>query len=130
MLTKESSVPAKVVRSLLALCCKERLSEESGPIMKIPETHEFEATGWIVHRWRYKNGEDVTVLQREPFRISWFATRLVTYVPVKHQWDHSGHVPIPLNNIQLRPQAPGWRFGPTRGYNALRVGSTAKIPFP
>ena len=49
-------------------------------MIKIPETHEFEAAGWIVHRWRYKNDEDVTVLQRESFRISWFATKLVTYV--------------------------------------------------
>ena len=48
-------------------------------MIKILETHEFEAAGWAVHRWRYSNGEEVTVLQREPFRFSWFATRLVTY---------------------------------------------------
>ena len=49
-------------------------------MMKVPERDEFEAAGWTVHRWRYKNDKEVTVLQREPFRISWFATRLVTYV--------------------------------------------------
>lgn len=49
-------------------------------MLNIPETHEFEAADWIVHRWQYKNGEEVMVLQREPFRISWFATQLVTYV--------------------------------------------------
>ena len=49
-------------------------------MVNIPETQEFEAAGWIVHCWRYKNGEEIVVLQREPFRLSWIATQLVTYV--------------------------------------------------
>ena len=49
-------------------------------MIKIPEADEFEEAGWIVHRWQYKNGKEVIVLQREPFRISWIATQLVTYV--------------------------------------------------
>ena len=49
-------------------------------MIKIPEKHEFETAGWIVHRWCYKNSKEITVLQREPFRFSWIATQLVTYV--------------------------------------------------
>jgi len=47
---------------------------------EIPEADKFEAAGWIVHRWQYPNDTEVMVLQREPFRVSWIATQLVTYV--------------------------------------------------
>ena len=47
-------------------------------MLMIPE-REYGERGWIVHRWNYKNDE-ITVLQREPFRLSWFATQLVTFV--------------------------------------------------
>lgn len=40
---------------------------------------QLEASGWMVHDWRHA-GQDVTVLHREPFRLRWFATQLVTYV--------------------------------------------------
>lgn len=39
----------------------------------------FESKGWSVHSWPYAD-QNVTVLQREPFRLTWFATKLVTFV--------------------------------------------------
>jgi len=44
----------------------------------------FESRGWQVHTWPYAD-QEVTVLQREPFRISWCATQLVTFVYVIHR---------------------------------------------
>ena len=41
--------------------------------------HELTLDGWQRYGWRFRN-QDVTVLQTEPFRWSWFATKLVTYV--------------------------------------------------
>ena len=49
-------------------------------MIRIPDSSVFESAGWVVHPWRDMKGQDVTVLHREPFRVSWFATRLVTYV--------------------------------------------------
>ena len=49
-------------------------------MISVPNTRILEAAGWLVHPWRDAEGRDVTVLHREPFRISWWATRLVTYV--------------------------------------------------
>jgi hypothetical protein len=40
---------------------------------------DLEADGWAVESWHYR-GQDVTVLHREPFRLHWFATQLVTFV--------------------------------------------------
>ena len=40
---------------------------------------EFESQGWWVHTWN-NAGQEVTVLQAEPFRMEWVATQLVTYV--------------------------------------------------
>ncbi|MCZ6834855.1 MAG: hypothetical protein O7G85_03700 [Planctomycetota bacterium] len=40
---------------------------------------KFESMGWTVHTWAHA-GQDVTVLQREPFRLKWFATQLVTFI--------------------------------------------------
>ena len=39
----------------------------------------FESKGWSVHSWPYAN-QDAVVLHREPFRLAWFATQLVTFV--------------------------------------------------
>lgn len=50
----------------------------------------FEARGWRVHTWARDGREDL-VLQREPFRLRWFATQLVTFVYVARRapgsWD-------------------------------------------
>ncbi len=40
---------------------------------------EFNMAHWWVHSWSL-NGDPVTVLHREPFRLKWFATQLVTFV--------------------------------------------------
>ncbi len=45
---------------------------------------DFESQGWTVHAWNYAN-QHVTVLQREPFRMKWIATKLVTYVFLIHR---------------------------------------------
>lgn len=39
----------------------------------------FESKGWLVHSWAYGD-QNVTVLHREPFRLAWFATQLITFV--------------------------------------------------
>jgi hypothetical protein len=39
----------------------------------------FESAGWTVHSWP-QSDQNVTVLHREPFRLSWLATQLVTYI--------------------------------------------------
>jgi hypothetical protein len=43
------------------------------------QSANFESKGWLVHSWPYAN-QKVTVLQREPFRLTWLATQLVTFV--------------------------------------------------
>jgi hypothetical protein len=45
----------------------------------VNERSQFEALGWMVHDWRHA-GQEITVLHREPFRLQWCATQLVTYV--------------------------------------------------
>ena len=45
--------------------------------------NELNLDGWQRHDWEFHN-QIVTVLQREPFRWSWFATKLVTCVFVIH----------------------------------------------
>jgi len=49
----------------------------------VSEVHRetFESMGWRIHSWPYA-GRTVTVLHREPFRLSWIATQLVTFVYV------------------------------------------------
>ena len=44
------------------------------------QTEHFQSKGWSVHSWQSMTGSNATVLQREPFRLSWFATQLVTFV--------------------------------------------------
>ncbi len=41
--------------------------------------NDLHLAGWEQHAWRFQN-QDVTVFHREPFRLSWVATKLVTYV--------------------------------------------------
>jgi len=45
------------------------------------QSANFASRGWSVHSWPYAD-QNVTVLQREPFRFTWFATKLVTFVYV------------------------------------------------
>ncbi len=42
-------------------------------------TTQFRNKGWQVHSWNYAD-QEVQVLHQEPFRLSWVATQLVTYV--------------------------------------------------
>ncbi|MCA9005687.1 MAG: hypothetical protein KDA70_10490 [Planctomycetaceae bacterium] len=42
-------------------------------------TTVFRNKGWQVHSWNYAD-QEVQVLHQEPFRLTWFATQLVTYV--------------------------------------------------
>jgi hypothetical protein len=48
-------------------------------------THElpdqaFETAGYWVHHWAGLGENDIRVLHKEPFRFTWLATRLVTFV--------------------------------------------------
>jgi hypothetical protein len=45
-----------------------------------PSGLPFERAGYQIHHWAGPGGGDVLVLQKEPFRFSWLATRLVTFV--------------------------------------------------
>ena len=46
--------------------------------------HELKLDRWQRHDWQLRH-QNVTVLHSEPFRWSWFATTLVTYVFVIHE---------------------------------------------
>ena len=39
----------------------------------------FRSADWWIHSWTF-NGTPVRILHREPFRLTWVATQLVTYV--------------------------------------------------
>jgi hypothetical protein len=40
----------------------------------------FKSAGYQVHHWAGLGESSITVLQKEPFRLSWLATQLVTFV--------------------------------------------------
>jgi hypothetical protein len=40
---------------------------------------EYSRLGYDIHHWQHGDA-DILVLQKEPFRIQWFATQLVTFV--------------------------------------------------
>lgn len=40
----------------------------------------FKTAGYQVHQWAGLGEGDITVLHKEPFRFTWFATKLVTFV--------------------------------------------------
>jgi len=44
-----------------------------------PANSDFFSLGFDVQHWRH-GGADVLVLQKEPFRLQWIATQLVTFV--------------------------------------------------
>lgn len=47
-------------------------------------TADFDAADWRSHSWSMGD-TPVSVLHREPFRLSWFATQLVTFAFVIHR---------------------------------------------
>jgi hypothetical protein len=48
--------------------------------MDLPPDTAFTDMGFAVHHWNSSQIGHVTVLQREPFRLSWAATKVVTFV--------------------------------------------------
>lgn len=52
--------------------------------MDLPPDAIFADMGFTVHHWDTSQTGQVTALQREPFRLTWAATKLVTFVFLVH----------------------------------------------
>jgi hypothetical protein len=48
--------------------------------LDLPDDLVFRRMGFDVHHWTMPEGYEATALQKEPFRLEWFLTQVVTYV--------------------------------------------------
>src|SRR5436190_23488313 len=45
-----------------------------------PDDDVFQSMGFQVHHWAMHDGDDVVVLQKEPLRMEWYFTQVVTFL--------------------------------------------------